>query len=117
MHSYVPGDSDHHPCMMQSTIRGELTCLLRTNSSVDSFEQEVKLFRLMWTRRDHDGKEFDRVVKSFPWLAKKTLVGGPKKVKSKPFVVQSTTFQEFASFPFSKSHQQACESCTDSFGS
>ena len=32
IYSYVPGDSDHHPCMMQSTIRGELTRLLRTNS-------------------------------------------------------------------------------------
>ena len=28
IYSYVPGDSDHHPCMMQSTIRGELTRLL-----------------------------------------------------------------------------------------
>ena len=86
IYSYVPGDSDHHPCMMQSTIRGELTRLLRTNSSVDSFEQEVKFFRLKWTRRGHDGKEFDRIAKSYPWLAKKTLVGGPKKIKSKPFV-------------------------------
>ena len=42
IYSYVPGDSDHHLCMMQSTIRGELTRLLRTNSSVDSFEQEVQ---------------------------------------------------------------------------
>ena len=46
IYSYVPGDSDHHPFMMQSTIRGELTGLLRTNSSVDSFEQEVTFFRL-----------------------------------------------------------------------
>ena len=46
IYSYVPGDSEHHPCMMQSTIRGEVTHLLRTNSSVDSFEQEVKIFRI-----------------------------------------------------------------------
>ena len=50
IYSYVPGDSDHHPCVMQSTIRGELTRLWRTNSSVDSVEQEVKFFRLKWTR-------------------------------------------------------------------
>ena len=31
--------------------------------------------------------------------------------------VQNTTFQEFASFSFSKSHQQARESCTEIFGS
>ena len=84
IYNFVPGDSDHHPCMMQSTIRGKLTRLLRANSSVDSFEQELKFFRLKWTRRGHDGKEFDRN----PWLAKKTLVGGPKTVKPK----QNTTF-------------------------
>ena len=77
------GDSDHHLKMMQSTIRGKLTRLLRANSSVDSFEQELKFFRLKWTRRGHDGKEFDRN----PWLAKKTLVGHPKTVKPK----QNTT--------------------------
>ena len=31
-------------------------------------------------------KDFDRIAKSFPWLAKKSLVGGPNKIKSKPFV-------------------------------
>ena len=86
IYSYVPGDSDHHPCMMQSTIRGELTRLLRTNYSVDSFEQEVKFFMLKWTRRGHDGKEFDRIAMCYLLLSKKTLVGGPKKIKSKPFV-------------------------------
>ena len=65
IYSYVPGDSDHHPCMTQSTIRGEPTRLFRTNSSVESFEQEVKFFRLKWTRRGHDGKEFDRIAKSY----------------------------------------------------
>ena len=44
MHSYVPGDSDHHPCTVQSTVSGELTRLLRVVSSVDSFEQGVKFF-------------------------------------------------------------------------
>ena len=90
IYSCVPGDSDHHPCMMQSTIIGELTRLLRTNSSVNSSEHEVKFFRLKWTRRGHDGKEFDRIAKSYPWLAQKTLVGGPKKIKSKPLCVQNT---------------------------
>ena len=84
IYSYVPGDSDHHPCMMQSTIRGELTNLFRTNSSIDSFEQEVKFFRLEWTRRGHDGREFDRIAKCYPWRAKKTLVGGPKRDKRSP---------------------------------
>ena len=69
IYSYVSGDSDHHPCMMQSTIRGELTHLWRTNSSVDSFEQEVKFFRLKWTRRGHDSRDFDRIAKCYPWLS------------------------------------------------
>ena len=100
IYSHVPGDSDHHPCMMQSTIRGELTRLLRTNSSVDSFEQEVKFFRLTWTRRGHDGKEFDRIAKSYPWLAEKTLVGCPNKVKPKPFGYKIQHCRGLRYFPF-----------------
>ena len=99
VYSHVPGDSDHHPCLLQSTIRGELTRHLRTNSSVDSFEQEVKFFRHKWTRRGHDGKEVDR-IKSYPWLAKKTLVGGPKKIKSKPFVYKIQHSRSLRFFPF-----------------
>ena len=100
IYSYVPGDSDHHPCMTQRTIRGEPTRLLRTNSSVESFEQEVKFFRFRWTRRGHDGKEFDRIAKSYPWLAKKTLAGGKKKVKSKPFVCKIQHSRSLRCFPF-----------------
>ena len=96
----MPGDSDHHPCVMQSTIRGEVTRPLRTNSSDDSFEQEVKFFRLKWTRRGHDGKVFARIAKSYPWLAKKTQVGGPKKVTLKPFVYKIQQSGSLRSFPF-----------------
>ena len=117
IYSYVPGDSDHHPCMMQRTIRGELTRLLRTNSSVDSFEQEVKFFRLEWTRRGHDGKEFDRIAKNYPWLAKKTLVGGPKKIKSKPFVYKIQHSRSLRFLPFRRIVKQACDSCTEILGS
>ena len=95
---------------MQSTIRGELTRLLRTNSSVDSFEQEVNFFRLKWTRRGHDGKEFDRIAKSYPWLAKKTLVGGPKKGKSKPFVNKKYNIPRVCFISLS-------EECREIFGS
>ena len=69
IYSYVSGDSDHHPCMIQSTIRGVLTHLLRTNSSVDSFEKEVKFFQLKWTQRGQDGRDFDRITKCYPWLS------------------------------------------------
>ena len=100
IYSYVSGDSGHHLCMMQSTVRGELTRLLTTNSSVDSFEQDVKFFMLEWTRRGHDGKEFDRIAKSYPWLAKKALVGGPKKIKSKPFVYKIQHSRSLRFFPF-----------------
>ena len=86
--------------MMQSSIRGELTRQMRTNSSVDSFEQEVKFFRHTWTRRGHDGKEFDRIVKSCPWLAKKTLVRGPNKVKPKPSVYKIQHSRSLRYFPF-----------------
>ena len=86
IYSYVPGDSDNHPSMLQSTIRGELTRLLRTYSSVRSSKREVRFFRLKWTRRGHDGREFDRIAKCYPWLAKKSLIGGPRRVKQKPFV-------------------------------
>ena len=100
IYSYVPGESDHHQCMMQNTISGELTRLLRTNSSVGSYEQEVKFFRLKWTKRGHYGKEFDRIAKSYPWLAKKALVGGPKKVKPKPFVYKIQHSRSLRYFPF-----------------
>ena len=93
---YVPGDSDHHPCMMQSTIRGKLTRLLRTNSSVDSFEQEIKFFRLKLTWRGHDGKEVRSNRKELPVARQENAC--PKKVKPKPFVF--TTFQESALVPF-----------------
>ena len=112
IYSYVPGDSDHHLCMMQSAIRGELTRLLRTNSSVNSFEQEVTFFKLKWTRTGHDGKEFDRIAKIYQWLAKKTLVGGPMKIKSKPFVYKIQHSKSLR-FPFSKNCQEACDSCTE----
>ena len=102
IYSYVPGDSDHHPSMMQSTIRGELTRLLRTNSSVRSFEREVKFFRLKWTRRGHDGREFDRIAKSYPWLAKKSLLGKTKRVKQKPFVYKISHSRGLRHFPFRK---------------
>ena len=85
--------------MMQSAIRGELTPLSRTNSSVDSFEQEVKFFRLKWTRRGHGGKEFDRIAKSYPWLAKNTLVGSPKKVKWEPFGYKIQLSRSLGYFP------------------
>ena len=88
--------------MMQRTIRGELTRLLRTNSSVDSFEQEVKFFRLKWTRRGHDGKELDRIAKSCPWLAKKTLVGDPKEVEPKPSVHKKQHSKSLRFFPFGR---------------
>ena len=109
IYSYVPGDSDHHPCMLQSTIRGELTRLLRTNSSVSSFEREVKCFRLERTRRGHDGKEFDRIAKCYPWLVKKSLVGEPKHVKKKTLRVQDFALQESEGFPVSQEHQPARE--------
>ena len=102
IYSYVPGDSDHHPSMLQSTIRGELTRLLRTNSSIKSFEREVKFFRLKWTRRGHDGREFDRIAKSYPWLAKKSLLGKTKRVKQKPFVYKITHSRGLRHFPFKK---------------
>ena len=101
---------------MQSTIRGELTRLLRTNSLVGILEQEVKFFRLKWTRRGHDGKEFDRIAKRYPWLAKKTLVGGPKKVKPKPHVYKIQHSKSLSFILFSKSHQQARENCTEIYG-
>ena len=85
---------------MQSTIRGELTRLLRTNSSVDSFVQEVKFFRLQWTRRGDDGREFDRIAKSYPWLAKKNVGWRPEENQVEALCVQNTTFEEFAFFPF-----------------
>ena len=102
IYSYVPGDSDHHPSMMQSTIRGELTRLLRTNSSVRRFEREVKFFLLKWTRRGHDGREFDRIAKSYPWLAKKSLLGKTKRVKQKPFVYKISHSRGLRHFPFRK---------------
>ena len=54
--------------MMQSTIRSELTCLLRTNSSIDSFEQEVKFFRIKWTRR---GPRWQRVRSNRPQVTRR----------------------------------------------
>ena len=102
IYRYVPGDSDHHPSMMQSTIRGELTRLLRTSSSVRSFEREVKFFQLKWTRRGQDGREFDRIAKSYPWLAKKSLLGKTKRVKQKPFVYKISHSRGLRHFPFRK---------------
>ena len=55
---------------------------------------------LKWTRRGHDGEEFDRIAKSYPWLAKKTLVGGPKKVEQKPFVDKIQHSRSLRHFPF-----------------
>ena len=88
--------------MMQSTIRGELTRLLRKNSSVRRFEREVKFFRLKWTRKGHDGREFDRIAKSYPWLAKKSLLGKTKRVKQKTFVYKISHSRGLRHFPFKK---------------
>ena len=115
IYSYVPGESDHHLCMMQSTIRSELTGLLLTNSSVGSFEREVKFFRLKWTRRGHDGREFHRISKCYPRLAKKALVGGPKNVKERPLVYKDSTPEVCDVFDFEKSSTSMRRLCRDSW--
>ena len=99
IYSYVSGDSDNHPCMMQSTIRDELTRLFRTNSSVDSFEQEVKFFRVKWTWRGNDDRDVDQIAMCCPYLAKKTPVGGPNRVKRRLFVNKVQLFRGLRHFP------------------
>ena len=100
MHSYVPGDSDHHPCMMQSTIRGELTRLLRTNSSVDSFEQEVKLFRLSGPGEITTAKssiESPRVSRGSP---RKRWLEARRKSSRSPLCTKVQHSRSLRHFPF-----------------
>ena len=103
---------------MQSTIRGALTRLLRTNSSVDSFEQEVKFFMIKWTRRGHDGKEFDRIAKSYLLRAKNNAGWRPEESQVEALCVQNTTFEEFGFFPFRRNViKHVTVSCTEFLGS
>ena len=85
IYSYVPGDSDHHPCMMQSTIRGELTkSLPKQTLQSTAVSRKSNSSGCEWTRRGHDGREFDRIAKCYPWRRQENAGRSPKRDKRSP---------------------------------
>ena len=111
VYRYVSGDSDHHPCLMQSTIGGEITRLLQTNSSVNSFEQEVGssgLSGLGGVMMAKSSIESPRVTRGSP--RKRWLEARRKSSRTK------YNIRGVCVFPFSKNCQQASDSCTEILG-
>ena len=73
------------------------------NDKMDSDTVEQTLQSTVLSRKSSSsGKEIDRIAKSYPWLAKDALVGGPKKIKSKPCVYKIQHSMSLRIFAFSK---------------